>query len=371
MKTESIELLPIIEEIASLGSYETDMATGTWIGSDNFIKIFGLEKKEQYTVQEFQQLVHPEDFDTVMAYFARCLANKTDFNFEYRCINKVTGQVIYVNSRSKIFYDSKGVPLKILGVKQDITSNKMHELKLTQLNDNNYKKNEVLAMVAHDLRSPISQLESIVGILKSEIGERYHDLISLQERICRSAKAIISELIEISELEDEAYILKTIKTNVSQLIAECIERFKYLADEKNILLKSILEPACFAEVDAAKFTRAIENLISNAIKFTPENKTLELSTHFFETKCIIKIKDEGIGIQEQFIPILFEKFSKLVRRTGTRGENSNGLGLSIVKQIIDLHKGSISVESAVSVGTTFTISIPAFLSGLEQSVSES
>ena len=125
---DSNSFIKQIEKIAKLGSYETDLLTGEWKGSDNFIDIFGLEKKEKYKVAEFQALVHPDNFKKVMGYFAECLAQKKDFNYEYKCI-KTSGEIIFVSSRSKIFYSEEGTPIRIIGIKQDITERKLTEKK--------------------------------------------------------------------------------------------------------------------------------------------------------------------------------------------------------------------------------------------------
>ncbi|GAB4429056.1 MAG: hypothetical protein Kow0031_09480 [Anaerolineae bacterium] len=114
------------QRIAKTGSYETDLLTGTWVGSDSFIEIFGLPHKKKYTVEEFQAIVHPDDFDEVMAYFGHCLANQMNFDYEYRCLRS-DGKVIYVSSRSKVYYGPDGTPLKIIGIKQDITERKLAE----------------------------------------------------------------------------------------------------------------------------------------------------------------------------------------------------------------------------------------------------
>jgi PAS domain S-box-containing protein len=119
-------LLNESQRIAKIGSYETDLQSRTWVGSDSFIEVFGLPRKEKYTMDEFQAIVHPEDVAEVMAYFDQCLAEKKDFDYEYRCL-RPDGQVIYVSSQSKISYGPNGTPLKIVGIKQDITSRKMAE----------------------------------------------------------------------------------------------------------------------------------------------------------------------------------------------------------------------------------------------------
>lgn len=359
MGLKSITLLPVIEEIANIGCYETDLATGTWIGSDNFIEIFALEKKPFYTVEEFQALVHPDDFEWVMAYFHECLQKKIDFDCEYRCVKK-NGETIYVNSRSKIYYKADGTPERVLGIKQDVTLSKQNERRLRQLNENNIKKNEILSVVAHDLKSPLSQLQALAQLMKMELGNQFEDIMTMHGNICKSAQEIVREIVEIAELEDEAYTLKTALTDINKIICEVVKHFRLIADEKNIILKTTLADECIAMINAEKFSRMIANLLSNALKFTPDHRTVELSTENVQGKVIIKIRDEGIGIKKEFVPILFDKFSKTIRRPGTKGEQSTGLGLNIVKRICDLHGGTIGVESRENVGTTFTLRFPGY-----------
>jgi PAS domain S-box-containing protein len=352
MELNSIPLLPVIEEIAKIGCYETNMTTGTWTGSDNFIKIFGLEKKPFYTVEEFQALVHPDDFDWVMAHFSDCLRKQLDFNCEYRCV-KNNGETVYVNSRSKVYYSPEGTPLRVLGVKQDVTVSKLNEQRLSELYENSIKKNEILSIVAHDLKSPLSQLESLAYLMKQKLNAQFHDLILLQETICKSAHATLNEIIEIAELEDKRYVLKTTHTDINELIQRSVTTFNVMAAKKDIVIKTTLADECGAHVNAQKFSRMINNLLSNAIKFTSAGGKVEVVTNCFEDGFKVEVIDEGIGIHQDHIPLLFDKFSKVTRRPGTMGEKSTGLGLSIVKQIIDLHQGKITVRSREGQGTTF------------------
>ncbi|SHH76809.1 two-component system, OmpR family, sensor histidine kinase VicK [Chryseolinea serpens] len=359
MVKRSAELLPVIEEIANIGCYETDMKTGTWIGTDNFIKLFGLEKKPRYSVEEFQALVHPDDFQWVMEYFSECLKNKIDFNCQYRCI-KSSGEIIYVNSRSRIYYNSDGSPERVIGVKQDITASKQNEIKLHQLNENNKRKNEVLSMVAHDLNAPLNRLSGLAKIFQEGLETKYSELIALHEQICVSAKTIIAELIEIAELEDESYKLEKEHQDINKIILQSISTFKLNAEEKGVDIVTDFTARCEATFCASKIARVINNLLSNALKFSPENKNINIATLKNDKSVFIIIRDQGIGISREHLPFIFEKFSKKLRRPGTKGEQSTGLGLSIVKQIVDLHNGEIQVTSQENEGTTITIELPIF-----------
>lgn len=353
------ELLKEIEKISNLGIYETDLINGTWKGSDNFVKIFGLPQKKVFTVEEFQALVHPEDFEEVMAYFNKCLAEQRDFNLEYRCL-KPNGDIIYVNSRSRVYYDGDGKPIKIIGIKQDITEQKLYEKRLSELNELNQKKNEVLKLVAHDLRSPVSQIEGIVDLLKKEEEneEVKSKLLDMQEKACKTSKDIISEIIEISELEDRSYQSEMFEmVDLNLLVDDSVQRLYFKANKKGININTSLGSDVFALVDPKKFIRVIDNLLSNAIKFTHKNKSITLSTHNSKKNVVLKVIDKGIGIPKENLPLLFESYSKKTRRQGTQGEQSTGLGLSIVKQIVEIHNGTIAVESKVNQGTTFTIEL--------------
>jgi len=350
-------LLPQIEEIAKIGIYEVDLTRGVWTGSEQFAKIFGLQKKDQYTVGEFQALLHPEDAEEVMIYFRKCLENKEDFNCEYRCV-RPGGEVVYVNSRSKIQYSDEGTPLKVLGIKQDVTIYKLFELRLNELKDLDKKKSEILSVVAHDLRAPIAQVLALSGLLKACPPAEHGELIRLQTKSCEIALNIINELIEIAQLERDDQEIKKDRTAVNLLIDESITRFQAMAQNKNITIKATLCQDCEVNINSSMFSRIIDNLLSNALKFTENNKSIELITENDEGQFLLRVVDQGIGIKPEHIPLLFEKFSKTIRRSGTHGEPSTGLGLSIVKHLVDLHNGTIHVESEICKGTAISITFP-------------
>src|SRR5688500_8665549 len=350
-------LLPQIEEIAKLGIYEVDLIRGLWTGSDQFAKIFGLRKKDQYTVAEFQALLHPEDAEDVMNYFRRCLQNKEDFNYEYRCI-RPGGEVIYVNSRSKVQYSPDGIPLKVLGIKQDVTINKLFQLRLSELNELDERKNEILTVVAHDLRAPIAQIRALSGLLKTCPPSEHDELIKLQTKACENATNIINELIEIAQLERDDQQIEKKQTTVNVLIEESITRFQLMAENKNIKIHVSFCQNSEVFVNPSMFARIVDNLLSNALKFTENNKSIEVITENEGDQFLLCIVDQGIGISSEHIPLLFEKFSKTIRRSGTLGEPSIGLGLSIVKHLVDLHNGTIHVESELGKGTAISIRFP-------------
>ncbi|NBD35586.1 MAG: PAS domain S-box protein, partial [Chloroflexi bacterium] len=124
---KSEERLKEAQQIAKMGSYETDLVNNYWEGSEEFLRIFGFTEQRRYTQEEFQALVHPDDFDEVMTVFDQRLATGEPFDHEYRCLHRQTGEVIHIKSRSHIIYNDAGQPVRVIGVKQDITERKRME----------------------------------------------------------------------------------------------------------------------------------------------------------------------------------------------------------------------------------------------------
>lgn len=354
MTTLTGDLLKEIEEIANLGVYEMDLVTGTWTGSENFIKIFGLPLKENYTPEEFQSIIHPEDIDAVMAYYYECLKTKDHFNYEYRTI-RPDGKILFISSKSRIFRDSSGTPVRILGIKQNLTQRKADELQLAELSKVNNEKNEVLTMVAHDLKSPINQIKALVSLLKRDANPEQAQLLAILENSAQNGLNIISDLIDIAQLEQDTN-LKVVSTDINSLVIKSLSHFEYIAEHKNITLITSLCEDATAMIHRVKFQRVIDNLLSNAIKFSPQGTGVKITTKKHDGMIELSVKDQGLGIKKENISKLFNKFSK-IRRRGTKGEHSTGLGLSIVYDIIKKHQGEITVESEVNKGTTFTIKL--------------
>jgi|GEM_PF-1023457 signal transduction histidine kinase len=229
-----------------------------------------------------------------------------------------------------------------------------------KLEELNKSKDRILATVAHDIRNPIAGIEGILGILAEQIEElnpEDEELIELALESCVKAQTLIDELLDISLIESEEYHLETEVIHLEQYLKGVLSQFKQKADEKEIELRLKIDPESLsAEVDKNKFGRVIENIVSNSIKFTEEGK-VELYSKEEAGDVIIEIRDTGIGIPNKLKDYIFDKFSR-ARRLGTQGEKTTGLGMSIVKAIVEKHGGKIWLESQEGKGTVFFITLP-------------
>jgi two-component system, OmpR family, sensor histidine kinase VicK len=232
------------------------------------------------------------------------------------------------------------------------------EEKNLEINNASNAKNEILGIVAHDLRNPLAIIKSITMLMEMEdhTAEDYHEHIGMIKSACDKATSIIHDLIETAQNEiPNQFNLE--KTELGDFLSIVInEWLKNKKGQINIAYQDAGKPL-YAKIHKEKMQRVMDNLIINAIKFSDENSNIDISLSHTNDDIFIRVRDYGIGIPDDMLPYIFDRFSK-ARRNGVRGEASVGLGLSIVHQIVKKHDGEIVVNSGKNEGTTFTIALP-------------
>lgn len=234
--------------------------------------------------------------------------------------------------------------------------------KLTQVNQH---KDDIIKIVSHDIRSPVSGINNLAALLVDpDIASDKAQVMNYGKLIAQSSSAVtkfVNDILDSAKLESGTTELTKARLDLLDFLKGQAATFEPLTITKGVKLKLDLSGSLVIQADRSKLSQAFNNLISNSIKFTPKEGTVELGLRQIEHEgkpfAEARITDTGIGIPAEAIPTLFEKFNK-IQRTGTSGEKGTGLGMSIAKQIIDLHQGDIIVESVVNKGTTFRILLP-------------
>jgi len=248
--------------------------------------------------------------------------------------------------------DSEDKAIGITMVLRDIT----REKEIEQM------KSEFVASVSHELKTPLTIIKEATDLVVDEIPgkivEPQRDILTTaQENIGRLSN-IINSLLDISRIESGKLKLYTRPANMSELIKNTLSDFKYLAEQKGILLNYEI-PQAKVDIfcDADKIRQVLVNLISNALRFTSQEGRIKVICTENENEIIVSVQDTGIGISEENIPKLFDRFTQFGRKPGA-GEKGTGLGLAISKGIVELHKGRIWVESKLNKGSKFYFSLP-------------
>ena len=219
-------------------------------------------------------------------------------------------------------------------------------------------KNQVLGMVAHDLRNPLAVVESTAMLMEMDkVDTEMRENIEIIKEACVKARGIILDLLEAAKNDDQN-LVETTQVDLNLLVRKIIDSWKIHHETRNTITFNSTCIPLYVDINKERFHRVMDNLISNALKFSKENDKIEIQLDKENNMATIEVKDHGLGIPKDMLPHLFDRFSK-AGRTGIRGEQSTGLGLSIVKQIIERHQGKIEVHSIESQGSTFTIYLPA------------
>jgi signal transduction histidine kinase len=229
--------------------------------------------------------------------------------------------------------------------------------KLAELN---YEKNSLISIVSHDLNTPFASIKMWLNILEDDNGNLQEDQLKAIERIRQSAvkgETLIRSILDIEKAETNQHRVELENFDLKVFVERIVEDFQPAASGKNIQLH--FETAykhVYLVSDKQLVTRICENLFSNAIKYSPPNKNVWISVTESNDAVSIRVKDEGAGISAQELPNLFSKYGK-ISSVPTAGEASTGLGLSIVKRIVEELNGSVFCESEPGSGALFIVSL--------------
>lgn len=223
----------------------------------------------------------------------------------------------------------------------------------------NEEKNQFLGMAAHDIRNPLGIIKKAAEHLsRPELKERRRiELLQMIERNSENMINLLSDLLDISTIESGHFDLSYEDIQLSHLIEERFHLYQPDAQSKNIRIHADLDPDLKTQLDPDRFRQVIDNLLTNAIKYSPLNSAINIVLEQKEADLVLTIKDTGPGIKQEELPKLFTAFEKLSSQT-TAGETSTGLGLAIAKRIVEAHSGIISYADNKPDGACFSVTLP-------------
>jgi PAS domain S-box-containing protein len=358
----------MVSELASDFAYAVRIEPGgifqrEWI-TDAFTRITGYTLAELDHLDGWRHLVHPEDWAMVLQHREELHAGQ-DSICEFRIVTK-SGEIRWLrNSGHPTWDESAQRATLIYGAAQDITEQKQAELALQQqaeeLREANRLKDEFLATLSHELRTPLNAIVGWTQVLRS----RKVDPVMLEralETIERNAKLqtqLVEDILDVSRIIRGKLELKLYPINLSPVLYEAIESLKPAAAAKSLRLTiRCNEMIGLVLADPNRIHQIIWNLLSNAIKFTPEQGHIEIDLKRVSGQAHIIVRDTGIGIHSDFLPHIFDRFSQADSST-TRAYRGLGLGLAIVRHLVEMHNGSVQADSpGEGQGATFTIRLP-------------
>lgn len=345
----SNQLLGMAIDSAEMGTWTIDTHSLEFTASARFKEIFGFYPNEEMTYEATIAQIAPQHQTLVVDAVTASIKDGKKCEIEYSLRGFHGGKLRWVRAIGNLTHYKKGKPTYFTGTIIDITAHKQDEI----------RKNDFIAMVSHELKTPLTSLQAYVQLLASK-AKKTEDLASLGmlEKATRQVKkmsALINGFLNISQLETgKIYLNKTV-FDISALIKEVVEEFGPNTTTHSIKLLECPQLSILGDRD--KISQVLVNMISNAIKYSPNGKNITASCAKIDGRLQVSIQDEGMGIKPEDQEKLFERYHR-VESKNTEAISGFGLGLYLSSEIIQRHEGKVWVESEWTKGSTFYFSLP-------------
>ena len=359
-------LLRATLDSVSNGTWEFDAVNGVLKNDARWLEIFGLSESEHTgTVDTFVARLHVEDRDSVLAGVEECVSGASEgYVSEHRMTRADDGRVIWVRDAGRVVKrGADGRATYMVGAVIDITELKQQERKLAQALDiaeaASYSKTRFLANMSHELRTPMNGVLGMMDALRdTELSNEQLELLDTARSSAKNLVSILNDILDSSKLEASALKIESIPVSIPKLLDEVKALFVEFAKNKSVELyfKYLTSSIEWVLGDPVRLRQVLTNLVGNALKFTNEG-TVSVTAEYQVENLKLSVCDTGVGIPEQAIPRLFERFTQADVST-TRQYGGTGLGLSICKQLIDLMGGDIKVASELGHGTCIDLKLP-------------
>jgi len=368
---ESEERLRLAIEASQLGLWHWDLNTNTLTWTDQCKALFGLPPETEMSYDVFLQAVYSEDRQRTHEAVNRCLYNREIYDIEYRT-RWADGTIRWIAAKGSCTYDPQENITRMMGVALDITERKQIEEKLQEraqeltaandalaetfsiLQERNQELDQFVYVVSHDLKAPLRAISNLSEWIEDDIGdqlpeENQQQMQLLRERVNRMVK-LIDGLLDYSRLSRLETAKETV--NVRQLLTEVIDSL----DPPEGFHIELPPDLPTLTTQRLPLSQVFANLISNAIKHHGSTQgTVTISAHHQKNLYLFTVADDGQGISEEHHDRVFAIFQTL---SSNESKNNTGIGLAIVKKLVEKHGGTIYLESQPSQGTTFRFTWP-------------
>jgi PAS domain S-box-containing protein len=357
---ESATHLNFILESAEIGDAVWDLVTGATTRSLQHDRCFGYTAPvAEWSFEIFIGHVHPDDREYVTLACQTAIAELEDWHVEFRVI--WPDRSLHWMALHGSIYVADEKPKYMIGVVIDITDRKLAEEGLLQVNR---RKDEFLAMLAHELRNPLAPISAAVDVLKlmKHDAQRVEKTSEVIRRQVQHMTHLVNDLLDVSRVTGGLVALNTAPLDIRHIVTEAVEQIMPLIQAQRHHLAFDLPPAAaMVMADKKRLVQVIANILTNAAKYTPEGGDILLKTEVQERHVMLRVSDNGIGMAPELAARVFDIFTQ-AKRTPDRSSGGLGLGLALAKSLVELHGGTISSFSEGSgMGSTFTVCLPKLL----------
>ncbi|AFL74888.1 PAS domain-containing protein [Thiocystis violascens] len=343
------------QAVGKIGSWRLDVRHDVLIWSAEAHRIFGIPPGESLSYGTFLSTVHPEDREAVDRQWQAALQGEP-YDIEHRAI--VNGQVKWLRQKAELEFDDRGELLGGFGTTQDITEHKLTE---EALRESDRRKDEFIAILAHELRNPLAPIKNAVQILEHPDldASRLAWLRHVIERQVDSLTKLVDDLLDVSRIGRGKIALRRESLAVADIVAAAVESCQPLIDaRRHELILSLPSELPRIDGDPLRLEQVLSNLLNNAATYTEPGGKIQLTVQQEGDEIVVRVTDTGIGISPSMLDKIFDLFVQ-ADRSRQDAQGGLGIGLSLAKQLVTLHGGTLTAASeGAGKGSEFSLRLP-------------
>ena len=341
---------------ANVGTWRMDLATRMELRDANLNRLLGLEPHEaEYPRSDFFSRLHPEDRPAIEEAAERAIRERGMFEAEYRII-RTDGAVRWIRDQGQTLLNARGEPTHFTGALADITEPKRLTAEMRARAD---FERQLIGIVSHDLRNPLSAITLAVSVLmqRGRLDERMERHVQRIHRAAERATRMIRDLLDFTRSRQGGGIpMFPRPVDLHELVHTVVDEVQAATPGRRIETKHTGSGA--GAWDPDRLAQVLSNLLGNALQYSPPDSPVGVVSRGVEDGVVLEVHNEGTPIPPEQQPRIFEPLERGVERPEDRGGRSIGLGLYIVRSIVQAHGGTVEVRSTTEEGTTFTVRLP-------------
>jgi PAS domain S-box-containing protein len=348
-----------------MGTWHWDIAADRQNLDESLSRLLGLPPEHTAgTLHEFLQVVHAGDREAVAAAFRRSVERGDSLNVEFRVL-RPAGGIRWLKDQGDVVRDADGRPLYLTGACVDITDRKALE---EELREAGRRKDEFLAMLGHELRNPLAPLRGVMETLQRQqldgagLGRAY----AMMDRQIEHLSRLVDDLLDVSRITRGLVELRRQPVDLAAAAVQAVEMVTPAVEGRGHDLNVALPRRPLrVEGDATRLTQVVFNLLNNAAKYTNPGGKIWLTVEREGEEAVVRVRDNGAGMQADLVPKVFDLFTQ-GERTPDRSQGGLGLGLALVKRLVEMHGGTVAAHSAgPGKGSEFVVRLPALPAAVE------
>jgi PAS domain S-box-containing protein len=356
-RQRTAERLDLTLAAGKLGVWEWNLVTNEVWWSDSLEEVHGLPRGAfGRTFEAFRQLVHHDDRASVDAALDKAIASCGEYQIEYRFL-RPDGTLRWMTTTGRVFGNEHGRPMRLVGTAMDTTPHKQAE---EALRDADRRKDEFIAILAHELRNPLAPIRLALEMLRDSKDKLVSNrAIEIMSRQLAHLVRLIDDLLDVSRITRGKLELRRADVDLHDVVRSALEGARPAIDAAgHRLVVSLPDEPIALHADLTRLAQVIANLLTNAARYTPKGGCIELIAQADRGELSITVRDNGIGLAPEHLGAVFEMFAQ-VAPAGTRSQGGLGIGLALARQLVLMHGGRIAAASGgLGKGSAFTIHLP-------------